>query len=115
MQEASGEIWGTYDTVFGAPAVRPSVDAYVGPLPDEAAGIEFETDIEADVGLPPGRARWSGPRTGVEIREDWALITATKRFTNPQAVLHAFLTEFGLDQRDVTWVLPQPAVARAGS
>jgi hypothetical protein len=77
MQERSGEIWGTYDTLFGAPAVRPSVDAYEGPLPEGAAGIEFETDIEADVGLPPGRARWTGPRTGVEIRGDWAVIRAT--------------------------------------
>lgn len=76
MQEESGEIWGTYDTLFGAPATRPSVDAYVGALPDDAAGIEFETDTEPDVGLPPGRARWTGPRTGVEIRGDWAVIRA---------------------------------------
>lgn len=64
MQEASSEIWGTYDMLFGAPARLPSVDAYVGPLPDGADGIEFETEIEADVGLPPGRARWTGPRRG---------------------------------------------------
>jgi hypothetical protein len=76
MQEESGEIWGTYDAFFGAPAVRPSVDAYVGALPDEAAGIEFTTDVEPDVGLPPGRARWTGPRTGVEIRGDWGVIRA---------------------------------------
>jgi hypothetical protein len=55
---------GTYDMLFGAPARLPSVDAYVGPLPDGADGIEFETEIEADVGLPPGRARWTGPRRG---------------------------------------------------
>jgi hypothetical protein len=77
MQEASGEIWGTYDLLFGAPAVRPSVDAYEGALPDGASGIEFETEIEPDFGLPPGRARWTGPRTGVEIRRDWAVIAAT--------------------------------------
>lgn len=76
MQEASGEIWGTYDTLFGAPAVRPSVDAYEGVLPNAAAGVEFETEIEPDVGLPPGRARWTGPRRGVEIRGDWAVIAA---------------------------------------
>jgi hypothetical protein len=77
MQEQSGEIWGTYDALFGAPALSPSVDAYVGELPDGAAGIEFETDLEPDLGLPPGRARWTGPRTGVEIRGDWAVITVT--------------------------------------
>lgn len=84
MQEESGEVWGTYDTLFGAPAIHPSVDAYVGALPDEGAGIEFETEVEPDLGLPPGRARWTGPRTGVEIRGDWAVIRATRITKNTQ-------------------------------
>jgi hypothetical protein len=34
---------------------------------------------------------------------------------DPQSALHEFLTEFGLDERDVTWVLTRPAIARPGS
>jgi hypothetical protein len=77
MQRHSGEIRGTYNTLFGARAARPSVDAYVGRLPNGVRGIEFDTEIEPDAGLPPGRARWTGPRTGVEIRGDWATIKGT--------------------------------------
>jgi hypothetical protein len=73
LQLASSEIWGrcngnTYQ------AARPSVDAYVGPLPSRARGIEFETDIPPDRGLPPYRARWTGPRPGVVIDGEWARI-----------------------------------------
>jgi hypothetical protein len=42
MQEASGEIWRTYDTLFCGR--RCELDA---------RRVEFETEIEPDVGLPP--------------------------------------------------------------
>lgn len=83
LQLASSEIWGrrngnTYQ------AARPSVDAFAGPLADGARGIEFETDVPPDRGLPPYRARWTGPRPGVVIDGEWArmrvkIIRSTER------------------------------------
>jgi hypothetical protein len=57
----------------------PSVDAYVGALPDDAIGMEFVSDVPPDPGSPPGRARWTGPRPGVAVFTDddgveWAAI-----------------------------------------
>jgi hypothetical protein len=75
-QEQSGEIWGTYNRdMMGGRSNRPSVDAYVGPLPDGVRGIEFETDVAPDGGTPPYRARWTGPREGVRIQGDFAAIS----------------------------------------
>ena len=76
-QQASGEIWGTYDRVLGGRSPFPSVDAYVGPLPDGTMGIEFTTDVSPDKNTPPRLARWTGPRDGVIVEEDYAKIQVT--------------------------------------
>ena len=65
--------------------------------------------IELESGLVTGLVRYArSPQPGTELH-------APERSTDPQSALREFLTEFGLDQRDVTWVLPQPAVDWAGS
>jgi len=76
-QTASGEIWGSYDRVMGGRSPFPSVDAYVGPLPEDAIGIEFTTEVPPDRGTPPRIARWTGPRDGVIVEGDYAKIKAT--------------------------------------
>ena len=63
-------------------SVLPSVDAFVGPLPDGEFGMEFATDVPPDPGSPPGRARWTGPRPGVRSFTDadgvdWVAIPVT--------------------------------------
>jgi hypothetical protein len=55
----------------------PSVDAYAGPLPSGARGIEFVTDVPPDRRTPPWLARWTGPRDGVIIDGDFAKIRVT--------------------------------------
>jgi hypothetical protein len=65
--------------------------------------------IELDSGLVAGLVRYArSPQPGTELH-------APERSTDPESALHDFLAEFGLDERDVTWVLPQPAIARADS
>jgi hypothetical protein len=76
-QQASGEIWGTYDRLMGGRSPFPSVDAYVGPLPDGEKGIEFTTDVPPDRNTPPRFARWRGPRDGVIVEGDYAKIRVT--------------------------------------
>jgi hypothetical protein len=83
-------------------------------------GVEFEEGsddldftrsalIELDSGLVAGLVRYArSPEPGTELH-------APERSVDPKFALSEFLAEFGLDERDVTWVLPQPAIARAGS
>jgi hypothetical protein len=53
------------------------VEAYDGPLPNGTRGIEFETDVPPDSGGAPGKPTWRGPRDGVAIRGDFAIISVT--------------------------------------
>lgn len=91
--------------------------------PDDFAsrfGIDFDegsADLDftrsaltkLESGRVVGLVRYArSPRPGTERH-------APERSTDPQSTLQEFLTEFGLDKRDVTWVLPRPAIARAGS
>lgn len=69
-QKASGELWGRPPLGSTIPAVQ----AYVGPLPPGAQGIEFATDVVPDPGAPPGQAYWRGPRAGVTVDNDVAMI-----------------------------------------
>lgn len=72
-QQASGQVWGrAARNVFASDI--PKVKAYVGPLPDGVSGIEFTTDVPPDPGCPPGKAVWSGPRSGVVVEDDFAKI-----------------------------------------
>ena len=68
LQEASLEIWGRPSRYNSNPQVR----AYVGALPSDARGLEFETEVEPDRDCPPGIAKWSGPRAGVSVENDCA-------------------------------------------
>jgi hypothetical protein len=77
QQEASGEIWGTFNRdQMGGRSPFPSVDAYVGPLDGAQRGVEFETEVPPDRDTPPWLARWTGPRPGVRIEDDYAKIRA---------------------------------------
>ena len=73
MQEQSGELWGRTDRG----GHRPSVDAYMGALPRGARGIEFTTSTPPDPGTPPQLARWTGPRPGVIVDDEYAKIRIT--------------------------------------
>jgi len=72
-QQASQEIWGRPPRFSEIPAVQ----AYTGPLPGGAKGIEFETDVPPDRGSPRGQAYWRGPRPGVVVDQDVAKIKVT--------------------------------------
>jgi hypothetical protein len=77
QQETSGELWGYPSITSGD---RPAVKAYGGRLPDGERGIEFMTDVEPDLGSPPGRPEWSesrGPRPGVRVEGGIAKIRIT--------------------------------------
>jgi hypothetical protein len=71
-QVASEEIHGHPDRG----SFTPSVDAWVGELPQNAPGVEFYTDAVPDRGSPPSKSRWSGNRLGVTTIEDTAIIKA---------------------------------------
>jgi hypothetical protein len=77
LQQASGEIWGTYDRTAGGRSPFPSVDAFVGALPAGAKGVEFSSDVPPDRNSPPRLARWTGPRDGVIVEGDYAKIKVT--------------------------------------
>ncbi|MGH7719612.1 MAG: RHS repeat-associated core domain-containing protein, partial [Gemmatimonadaceae bacterium] len=68
--QESGELWGRANRGSD----NPSVDAYVGPLPQGTRGIEFTTTVPPDKGTPPWRARWTGPRPGVRVEGEYAKI-----------------------------------------
>jgi hypothetical protein len=70
QQEESQEIWGRPPR--GSETAK--VKAYVGPLPEGSRGVEFATDIEPDLGTPPGHAYWSGLRSGVRLKGDFAIL-----------------------------------------
>lgn len=70
VQQNTGEIWGRasiWSTI-------PKVKAYRGPLPAGTRGIEFFTAVAPDAGSSPRHPEWSGPRSGVTIRGDFAVI-----------------------------------------
>lgn len=67
----SGELWGRPPQASPFPKVK----AFIGPLPDGEAGIEFITEVAPDPGNAPRRVDWSGPRDGVRADSDFARIT----------------------------------------
>lgn len=64
LQEQSGELWGTGARPNGLPCAK----AYLGPLPDGVAGVEFTTDVAPHPTNHPFEARWYGTTPGVETR-----------------------------------------------
>jgi hypothetical protein len=70
QQKQSGEIWGRSPQQSTIAAVQ----AYIGPLPAGARGIEFYTDTPRDPMCPPRVAYWRGPRKGVRVEDGFAKI-----------------------------------------
>lgn len=68
--EKSGELWGKVPREGD----RPTAQAYAGPLPPGARGVEFDTDVSPDTGCRPHYPSWSGPRDGVEVDDEFAKI-----------------------------------------
>ena len=71
LQVKSQEMWGRPRRGSDIPQVQ----AYTGPLPKNAKGIEFVTHVKPDDSLPPGQARWTGPRQGVTIKDEFCRIS----------------------------------------
>lgn len=69
-QEESLEIWGKPARFSDIPKVK----AYRGSLPPNTRGIEFTTDMEPDTDTPPHFAFWSGPRLGVRVEGEYAML-----------------------------------------
>jgi hypothetical protein len=53
--------------------LAPTVRAYRGSLPSGARGVEFTTEVFPNSPYGP-IARWSGPRPGVWVEEEFAKI-----------------------------------------
>lgn len=71
QQEVSNEIWGRAPRT----GLEPAVQAYVGPLREGARGVEFRTTVSPDRGCAPGEARWRGPRDGVRVVGEFAILS----------------------------------------
>mmetsp|Transcript_8267 Transcript_8267/g.23778 ORF Transcript_8267/g.23778 Transcript_8267/m.23778 type:complete len:136 (+) Transcript_8267:62-469(+) len=71
LQAESGEMWGRPRQFSDIPQVQ----AYTGKLDPDTEGIEFLTSVAPDRGTAPGSARWTGPRLGVRIEDDFAKIS----------------------------------------
>jgi RHS repeat-associated protein len=70
LQQQSGDIWGA----TARRGLAPTVQAYRGPLPQGAQGVEFVTNVDPHPGsggsFPGGQARWYGNLTaGVKIND----------------------------------------------
>jgi hypothetical protein len=70
---ASGELWGRPRRNFYAGLI-PSVKAWEGPLPADAIGVEFYTNVEPDPWSVPGWPEWTEGRAGVIVHEPGALV-----------------------------------------
>lgn len=75
LQETSGELWGTR----GRYNARPTVRAYLGRLPEDDEGIEFETAVSPDPNGVPILPTWTGPREGVRVEGPYAKINIRVR------------------------------------
>jgi hypothetical protein len=72
---ASNELWGKSPrNIFQSDI--PKVKAYAGPLPPDAIGIEFETEVRPDNGCVPTKPTWSAKprRRGIECDGEYAKI-----------------------------------------
>ena len=69
-QEETGELWGR------APrwGIHPRVQAYADVLPEHSRGIEFMTSVPPDRDGMSGLPTWTGPRPGVTVRGEMAVI-----------------------------------------
>src|SRR5256885_16307043 len=65
---ACGYLWGRPRRNFFAGLI-PAVKAWEGPLPKDAIGIEFYTDVRPDPWSVPGWPEWTEGQPGVIILE----------------------------------------------
>lgn len=70
---ASGQLWGRPRRNFFAGLI-PAMNAWDGPLPADAVGVEFYTDVEPDPWSVPGWPEWSEGRPGVTVIEAIELV-----------------------------------------
>ena len=80
---ASGQLWGRRrgNTYAG---LKPAAKAWTGPLPEEAVGFEFFTDVEPDPGQAPAWPQWSEGRPGVIVIEPHELVAISVIVTKRQ-------------------------------
>ena len=64
--EATGELWGWPRWQSSIPQPQ----AFEGPLPEGAIGIEFYTDVEPTGNTAPHYARWCPPAPGIVVVDD---------------------------------------------
>ena len=72
-QQSSGQLWGKGFRDSGVPYVQ----AFTGPLPAGARGIEFTTPVPQSKYSRPGFAAWTPGTPGVVIEGDVAKIPIT--------------------------------------
>jgi hypothetical protein len=70
---ASGQIWGRVRRNFFAGLI-PAVKAWDGPLPADAVGVEFFTDVQPDSSSVPGWPEWTEGSRGVIVLEAGELV-----------------------------------------
>ena len=62
----SGQLWGAPRRNFYS-GLFPEVKAWDGPLPQDAVGVEFFTDVAPDPWSVPGWPQWSEDSPGVIV------------------------------------------------
>lgn len=79
---SSGVLWGRRRGNIYA-GLYPAVKAWDGELPEGVIGFEFYTDVEPDLGRPPGWPQWSEGHPDVLVLDPGELVaisvTVTKR------------------------------------
>jgi hypothetical protein len=70
---ASEQVWGRPRRNFFAGLI-PAVKAWEGPLPDDAVGFEFFTDVRPDPWSVPGWPEWTEGQPGVIVLEAGELV-----------------------------------------
>jgi len=96
LQMESQEIWGRPRRGSDIPQVQ----AYTGPLPAGAIGIEFETHVAPDRDLPPGQARWTGPRKDVTVKDDFCRIPVAITKNTQQQVKNDDVEVLALEEEE---------------
>ncbi|MEM9422668.1 MAG: RHS repeat-associated core domain-containing protein, partial [Pseudomonadota bacterium] len=84
--QETGELFGTAPRGSDVPTVQ----AFAGPLPAGARGIEFTTSAQGTTNFLSGQVRWRPGDRGVELRED---VTLNDGRTSDVAVIQCFVTK----------------------
>lgn len=69
----SGQLWGAPRRNFYS-GLFPAVKAWDGPLPQNAVGVEFFTDVAPDAWSVPGWPQWSEDSPGVIVLRKGELV-----------------------------------------